>query len=75
MSGNPTSNEPTDPTFNEPPLGNPTFVVSPPSISTANPVDTVAFEPRRSHRVKTHPSHLCDFYCFSKLATRTLHLS
>uniref|UniRef100_A0A2N9IJV7 Uncharacterized protein n=1 Tax=Fagus sylvatica TaxID=28930 RepID=A0A2N9IJV7_FAGSY len=71
MSGNPTSNEPTDPTFNESLLGNPTFVVSPPSISAANPVDTVALEPRHSHRFRS----IVTIEVPSKLPTMTSFMS
>uniref|UniRef100_A0A2N9GDD8 Integrase catalytic domain-containing protein n=1 Tax=Fagus sylvatica TaxID=28930 RepID=A0A2N9GDD8_FAGSY len=35
----------------------------------ANPVNTTAPEPRRSHWVSTLPSHLRDFHCFSAFAT------
>uniref|UniRef100_A0A2N9HRZ2 Integrase catalytic domain-containing protein n=1 Tax=Fagus sylvatica TaxID=28930 RepID=A0A2N9HRZ2_FAGSY len=47
----------------------PTFDESPLSAPAANPVNTTAPEPRRSHWVSTLPSHLRDFHCFSTFAT------
>uniref|UniRef100_A0A2N9J2F8 Integrase catalytic domain-containing protein n=1 Tax=Fagus sylvatica TaxID=28930 RepID=A0A2N9J2F8_FAGSY len=47
----------------------PTFDESPLTAPAANPVNTTAPEPRRSHRVSTLPSHLRDFHCFSAFAT------
>ena len=38
-----------------------------PPVDPAGPSDSHAF--RRSHRVTTLPSHLCDFHCFSALAS------
>jgi hypothetical protein len=51
------------------PTTDPTFDESPLSAPAANPVNTTAPEPRRSHRVSTLPSHLRDFHCFSAFAT------
>ncbi len=64
---------PVDPTSDESPTVDPTFDESPLSTLAANPVNTTASKPRRSHRVSTFPSHLCDIYCFSAFAT--LHKS
>jgi hypothetical protein len=70
-SVNPISDEspPADPSSDESPTADPTFDESPLSAPAANPVNTTAPEPRRSHRVRTLPSHLRDFYCFSAFAT------
>uniref|UniRef100_A0A2N9I753 Integrase catalytic domain-containing protein n=1 Tax=Fagus sylvatica TaxID=28930 RepID=A0A2N9I753_FAGSY len=67
----PISNEspPADPSSDESPTADPTFDESPLSAPVANPVNTTAPEPRRSHRVSTLPSHLRDFHCFSAFAT------
>jgi hypothetical protein len=68
---NPISDEspPADPSSDESPIADPTFDESPLSAPAANPVNTTAPEPRRSHRVSTLPSHLRDFHCFSAFAT------
>uniref|UniRef100_A0A2N9JBG9 Reverse transcriptase Ty1/copia-type domain-containing protein n=1 Tax=Fagus sylvatica TaxID=28930 RepID=A0A2N9JBG9_FAGSY len=52
-SVNPISDESpiADPTFDESPITDPTFNESPLSSPAANLVNTIAFEPRRSHRV------------------------
>uniref|UniRef100_A0A2N9IB75 Reverse transcriptase Ty1/copia-type domain-containing protein n=1 Tax=Fagus sylvatica TaxID=28930 RepID=A0A2N9IB75_FAGSY len=70
-SVNPISDEspPTDPSSDESPTAYPTFDESPLSTPVANPVNTTAPEPHRSHRVSTLPSHLRDFHCFSSFAT------
>uniref|UniRef100_A0A2N9HA53 non-specific serine/threonine protein kinase n=1 Tax=Fagus sylvatica TaxID=28930 RepID=A0A2N9HA53_FAGSY len=70
-SVNPISDEspPVDPSSDESPTADPTFDESPLSAPAANPVNTTAPEPRRSHRVRTLPSHLRDFHCFSAFAT------
>jgi hypothetical protein len=70
-SVNPISDEspPTDPSSDESPTANPTFDESPLFAPAANPVNTTAPEPRRSHRVSTLPSHLRDFHYFSAFAT------
>uniref|UniRef100_A0A2N9GD96 Reverse transcriptase Ty1/copia-type domain-containing protein n=1 Tax=Fagus sylvatica TaxID=28930 RepID=A0A2N9GD96_FAGSY len=70
-SVNPISDEspPADPSSDESPTADPTFDESPLSAPAANPVNTTAPEPRRSHRVSTLPSHLRDFHCFSAFAT------
>uniref|UniRef100_A0A2N9HNI8 Uncharacterized protein n=1 Tax=Fagus sylvatica TaxID=28930 RepID=A0A2N9HNI8_FAGSY len=70
-SVNPISDEspPADPSFDESPTADPTFDESPLSAPAANPVNTTAPEPRRSHQVSTLPSHLRDFHCFSAFAT------
>jgi hypothetical protein len=70
-SVNPISDESpsADPSFDVSPTVNPTFDESPLSTSVANPVNTTAPEPHRSHRVSTLPSHLRDFHCFSSFAT------
>uniref|UniRef100_A0A2N9IBC1 Uncharacterized protein n=1 Tax=Fagus sylvatica TaxID=28930 RepID=A0A2N9IBC1_FAGSY len=70
-SVNPISDEspPTDPSSDESPTADPTFDEFPLSAPAANPVNTTAPEPRRSHRVSTLPSHLRDFHCFSAFAT------
>uniref|UniRef100_A0A2N9IAW0 Reverse transcriptase Ty1/copia-type domain-containing protein n=1 Tax=Fagus sylvatica TaxID=28930 RepID=A0A2N9IAW0_FAGSY len=70
-SVNPISDEspPTDPSSDESPTADPTFDESPLFAPAANPVNTTAPEPRRSHRVSTFPFHLCDFHCFSAFAT------
>uniref|UniRef100_A0A2N9FJR4 Integrase catalytic domain-containing protein n=1 Tax=Fagus sylvatica TaxID=28930 RepID=A0A2N9FJR4_FAGSY len=70
-SVNPISDEspPADPSSDESPTTDPTFDESPLSAPAANPVNTTAPEPRRSHRVSTLPSHLRDFHCFSAFAT------
>uniref|UniRef100_A0A2N9HHM2 Integrase catalytic domain-containing protein n=1 Tax=Fagus sylvatica TaxID=28930 RepID=A0A2N9HHM2_FAGSY len=70
-SVNPISDEspPADPSSDESPTADPTFDESPLSTPAANPVNTTAPEPRRSHRVSTLPSHLRDFHCFSAFAT------
>uniref|UniRef100_A0A2N9IYY0 Integrase catalytic domain-containing protein n=1 Tax=Fagus sylvatica TaxID=28930 RepID=A0A2N9IYY0_FAGSY len=70
-SVNPISDEspPIDPSSDESPTADPTFDESPLSAPAANPVNTTAPEPRRSHRVSTLPSHLRDFHCFSAFAT------
>uniref|UniRef100_A0A2N9GRB9 Integrase catalytic domain-containing protein n=1 Tax=Fagus sylvatica TaxID=28930 RepID=A0A2N9GRB9_FAGSY len=60
---------PADPSSDESPTADPTFDESPLSAPAANPVNTTAPEPRRSHRVSTLPSHLRDFHCFSAFAT------
>ena len=60
---------PADPTSDESPIADPTFDESPLSASATNPVNTIALEPRRSHRVSTLSSHLHDFHCFSAFAT------
>jgi hypothetical protein len=51
-SVNPISDEspPADPSFDESPTADPTFDESPLSTPAANPVNTTAPEPRRSHR-------------------------
>uniref|UniRef100_A0A2N9FLT4 Integrase catalytic domain-containing protein n=1 Tax=Fagus sylvatica TaxID=28930 RepID=A0A2N9FLT4_FAGSY len=69
-SVNPISDEspPTDPSSDESPTTDPTFDESPLSTPAVNPVNTTAPKPRRSHRVSTLPSHLCDFHCFSVFA-------
>uniref|UniRef100_A0A2N9GS30 Reverse transcriptase Ty1/copia-type domain-containing protein n=1 Tax=Fagus sylvatica TaxID=28930 RepID=A0A2N9GS30_FAGSY len=68
---NPISDEspPTNPSSDEFPTANPTFDESPLSAPAANPVNTTAPEPRRSHWVSTLPSHLRDFHYFSAFAT------
>uniref|UniRef100_A0A2N9J561 Integrase catalytic domain-containing protein n=1 Tax=Fagus sylvatica TaxID=28930 RepID=A0A2N9J561_FAGSY len=66
-----------DPSSDVSPTTDPTFDESPLSAPAANPVNTTAPEPRRSHRVSTLPSHrvstlpshLRDFHCFSAFAT------
>uniref|UniRef100_A0A2N9IRX0 Integrase catalytic domain-containing protein n=1 Tax=Fagus sylvatica TaxID=28930 RepID=A0A2N9IRX0_FAGSY len=70
-SVNPISDEsrPADPSSDDSPTADPTFDESPLSAPAANPVNTTAPEPRRSHRVSTLPSHLRDFHCFSAFAT------
>uniref|UniRef100_A0A2N9GJZ0 Integrase catalytic domain-containing protein n=1 Tax=Fagus sylvatica TaxID=28930 RepID=A0A2N9GJZ0_FAGSY len=70
-SVNPISDEspPANPSSDESPTADPTFDESPLSAPAANPVNTTAPEPRRSHRVSTLPSHLHDFHCFSAFAT------
>uniref|UniRef100_A0A2N9IYW1 Integrase catalytic domain-containing protein n=1 Tax=Fagus sylvatica TaxID=28930 RepID=A0A2N9IYW1_FAGSY len=60
---------PADPSSDESPTADPTFDESPLSAPAANPVNTTAPKPRRSHRVSTLPSHLRDFHCFSAFAT------
>uniref|UniRef100_A0A2N9FUY7 Reverse transcriptase Ty1/copia-type domain-containing protein n=2 Tax=Fagus sylvatica TaxID=28930 RepID=A0A2N9FUY7_FAGSY len=60
---------PADPSSDESPTADPTFDESPLFAPAANPVNTTALEPRRSHRVSTLPSHLRDFHCFSAFAT------
>uniref|UniRef100_A0A2N9IU69 Integrase catalytic domain-containing protein n=1 Tax=Fagus sylvatica TaxID=28930 RepID=A0A2N9IU69_FAGSY len=57
------------PPSDESPTADPTFDESPLSAPAANPVNTTAPEPRRSHQVSTLPSHLRDFHCFSAFAT------
>uniref|UniRef100_A0A2N9HBC0 Integrase catalytic domain-containing protein n=1 Tax=Fagus sylvatica TaxID=28930 RepID=A0A2N9HBC0_FAGSY len=69
-SVNPISDEsPSADSSDESPTADPTFDESPLSAPAANPVNTTAPEPRRSHRVSTLPSHLRDFHCFSAFAT------
>jgi hypothetical protein len=69
-SVNPISDESpfADPTSNESLTADPTFDESPLSAPVANPVNTTALEPCRSHRVSTLPSHLRDFHCFFAFA-------
>uniref|UniRef100_A0A2N9HCA8 Integrase catalytic domain-containing protein n=1 Tax=Fagus sylvatica TaxID=28930 RepID=A0A2N9HCA8_FAGSY len=70
-SVNPISDESpsADPSSDVSPTTDPTFTESPLFAPAANPVNTTAPEPRRSHRVSTLPSHLRDFHCFSAFAT------
>jgi hypothetical protein len=58
-----------DPSSDVSPTTDPTFDESPLSAPAANPVNTTASEPHRSHRVSTLPSYLRDFHCFSAFAT------
>jgi hypothetical protein len=58
-----------DPSSDVSPTTDPTFDESPLSAPAANPINTTAPEPRRSHRVSTLPSHLRDFHYFSAFAT------
>jgi hypothetical protein len=58
-----------DPSSDVSPTTDLTFDESPLSAPAANPVNTTAPEPRRSHQVITLPSHLRDFHCFSAFAT------
>ena len=70
-SVNPISDEspPANPTSDESLTVDPTFDESPFSTLVVNPINTIAAEPRRSHRVSTLPSHLCHFLCFFAFAT------
>uniref|UniRef100_A0A2N9GY11 Reverse transcriptase Ty1/copia-type domain-containing protein n=1 Tax=Fagus sylvatica TaxID=28930 RepID=A0A2N9GY11_FAGSY len=56
-SVNPISDEspPADPSSDESPTADPTFDESPLSAPAANPVNTTASEPRRSHRASSDP--------------------
>ena len=68
-SVNPISDESplTDPSFDESPTADPTFNESPLSAPAANPVNTTALEPHRSHRVSTLPLIFVTFTAFLPL--------
>ena len=58
---------PTNPTFDESSTTDPTFNESPLSAPAANPVNTTALEPHRSHRVSTLPLIFVTFTAFLPL--------